>query len=285
MTLVWGYRMNDAKRTESTEQDPRRRLAERYLQSAREDLAAKEAGQSVSHRRQASRVDSNASIAALAPSISGSTFVHALLLMFVLTLGALAFVWCFVLLSFNFFVGRIIALPTGVLVILGLSYASACYLGILESTSHGHTTPDDQLQGDWRDWFWSLPSTLGMFALATAVGYGLGQLAPDNTWVIVDITIWLLYPILQLSSLETGSPLLPFSVPVLRSLGTRVLAWMLFYGVSFLLMFIVGALAKAAWRDPPYVTMLLLGPIATVALLVYGWMLGQLARWLSLKGY
>ena len=145
-------------------------------------------------------------------------------------------------------------MPVGILIFIGLSYASALYLGIIESTSHGHTTPDDQLQGDWRDWFWTLPATLGVLLMAMFVGWLISRFATESTWPIIGVTIWLLYPVLQLSTLETGSPAQPFSLPVLSSLPTRPLIWMTIYGVSFLLGasdLLVGPvlLARASVRD------------------------------------
>jgi hypothetical protein len=193
-------------------------------------------------------------------------------------------VWCYVLLDLAFIAGRIIALPTAVIIFLALSYGSAFYLGIVESTSHGRTSPDDALSGSWQGWFWSLPSTLGMAAAAAGIGWLVSLPFAGAGWEVIGVTAVLLYPLLQLSMLETGSALAPISLKVFRTLGTRPLAWISVYAVTLVIFTLVALLARVAWRDPPYVTMLVMGPVATIALLVYGLLLGTLARWFTLKG-
>jgi hypothetical protein len=183
-----------------------------------------------------------------------------------------------------FLVGRVMALPAGILMFIGLSYASAYFLGIIESTSHGYTTPDEMLTGDWRDWFWTLPATLGVLFMAAMVGWLISRVTPDATWMIIGISIWLLYPVLQLSTLETGSVGAPISLPVLGSLATRPLIWISLYGISFVLGQAVYQLWQITWPDRPFLTAFLGGPIAAIALLVYSWLLGQVARWLTIGG-
>ncbi len=273
--------MADARHAESAEEDPRRALARKRLEAARAELVAKEADKPHAQRKRAAGPAGAAPPPGLTLSLSPTVFVHAILLMIAITLAALALVWCYVLMNIAFLAGRAVALATGVLATLALSYASGCYLGIVESTSHGHTTVEDALQGDYRDWFWSLPMTLGMAALAGVIGWLISLLGAASPWTLIGVTMMILTPILQLSSLETGSPLAPISLPVLRSMVTRPLAWLAFYAVSSVVVFAAVALANATWRDPPYTTMLIMGPTGTVALLVYGWLLGQLARWIS----
>jgi hypothetical protein len=274
--------MADAQRAPSAEEDPRVAMARRRLEAARAELAGKDAAKPRTERRRVAAARAPR-LSDLVPSLSPTVLVHAILLAIALTLASLALVLCYDLLNRVFVAGRVIALPTGVMLAVALSYASGCYLGIVESTSHGRTTVDDALHGDWRDWFWSLPMSLGMALLAGVIGYVLGLLAPDNLWTVVGMCIFVLYPILQLSSLETGSPVTPISPPVMGSLVRRPLAWLAFYAATVTIALAIIAAARAAWRDPPYVTMLIMGPLITVALLVYGWLLGQLARWISVQ--
>jgi hypothetical protein len=60
--------------------------------------------------------------------------------------------------------------------------------------------------------------------------------------------------------------------------------WLSVYAITFLVAMVVTGIAKAAWRDPPYFTAAIVGPILPVVLLIYGLILGTAARWLSLKG-
>ena len=276
--------MAESKTTSSDETDPRRLLAQRYMQAAHDDLAAKDLEKPKMQRQRPRRLEGKPTWADLRPSISSSTYLHGLLVLFVLTGGLLALAVCYAIMNTLFVAGRVIALPAGILCFIGLSYCSAFYLGVIESTAQGHTEPDDALTGDWRDWFWTLPATVGVLLMTAGIGWLISRLAPDSTWTIIGVTIWLLYPVLQLSTLETGSIASPISLPVLSTLATRPLMWATLFGISFLLGKGVSSLTQVFWPARPFVTMLLVGPIATLSLLIYAWLLGQLARWLTIGG-
>lgn len=275
--------MADQNVHESAEVDPRKALAERTMQRARAELAAKEA-QRPQPRPTNVRSSERVAIGDLWPRISGSTFIHLILLMPVLTVAALMAVWCLVLLEFSLIVGRIIIMPAGILLILSISYAMAYYLGVIESTSHGEANPDESLRGTWQDWFWQLPATVGVFAMAAGIGYLVSLPFPGHRWLLIGITTLVLYPLMQLSSLETGSPFAPFSWAMTKTLITHPLMWLSVYALSFLGAMLVSGIAKAAWRDPPYITAAILGAILPTVILSYGLVLGTAARWLSLKG-
>jgi hypothetical protein len=275
--------MADTHSSEPLEVDPRKALAERYMQRARAELAAKETDRP--KPRQADvRSSSPVAVGDLWPRISGSTFIHLILLMPVAAVSAVMAVWCLVLLEFSLIVGRIIVMPAGILLMLSISYAMAYYLGVIESTSHGETTPDEALRGTWQDWFWQLPATAGVFSMAAGIGYLVSLPFPSNRWVVIGITTLVLYPLMQLSSLETGSPFTPFSLPMTKTLFRHPLMWLSIYAASFLGAMLVAGVARVAWRDPPYLTAAVLGPVLACVLLVYGLILGLAARWLSLKG-
>jgi hypothetical protein len=275
--------MADQNVHEPAEADPRKALAERYMQRARAELAAKEIERPKSLRANV-RSTEPVAISDFWPRFSGSTFIHLILLMPVLTTAALMAVWCLVLLEFSLIVGRIIIMPAGILLMLSISYAMAYYLGVIESTSHGETTPDESLRGTWQDWFWQLPATVGVFGMAVGIGYVVSLPFTDSRWLVIGSTTLVLYPLMQLSSLETGSPFAPFSGAITKTLVTHPLMWLSVYAITFLVAMAVSGVAKAAWRDPPYFTAAILGSILPVVLLVYGLVLGTAARWLSLKG-
>lgn len=264
--------------------DPRHRLAQKYMQRAHETISAKEAERPKTQRQRPKQLAGKPRLADLQPSISSSTLLHGMMLMLVITAVLLVSTATYLLLDTAFLVGRAVALPVGILIFIGLSYSSAIYLGIVESTSHGHTEPDTALQGDWRDWFWTMPATWGVLLSSAGLGWLISRVAPGSTATIIGVSMWLGYPILQLSTLETGSFTSPISLPVLRTLATRPLIWMTFFAISFLLWKSVVWLGSATWRDPPFWTMCWMGPLTTVALLAYAWSLGQLARWLTIGG-
>jgi hypothetical protein len=180
----------------------------------------------------------------------------------------------------NFVVGRVIALPTGIIVAAALGYLSVCFLGVIESTSAGHTTVD-ALEGDWRDWFWTLPATLGMLAVAAAIGWIVSLVTPLSVWFLIPLCVLVLYPVFQLSSMEAGSPVVPLTLPVVQSFIERPMAWFVLYAASLAAFSSLWFLGRAAWRDPPYGTILITAPLTAVALYFYAWLLGQLAYLIS----
>ena len=266
------------KSAEAAPDDPRLALAQQYLKTATTDVAEKEAARPRAHRAKA--VPGRDGPKAFSLSIAPATFVHILLAIVALTFAALAVLLCYHLLLVNFVAGRVIALPAGVVVAAAMSYLSALFLGVIESTSLGRTEVDS-LPGDWREWFWTLPATLGMLGTAAFIGWFLSLGLPVNVWLLIAINMLLLYPILQLSSLETGTPLAPLSLPVLQSIAKHPFGWFLFYAVTFALVNVLWAVGRLAWNDPPYSTVLIMGPLVTLALFFYAWLLGQLAYLIS----
>jgi hypothetical protein len=273
----------DAKRSQpkpggspQKDDDLRAAYARQYLEKAAAALAEEEAAKP----RRERRADRSGRGKSFSLSVAQSAFVHVVLASLALTFAALCVLWCFHLLMINFVAGRIVAVPTGIVVAATLGYVSVLFLGVIESTSTGHTDVD-ALQGDWQDWFWTLPSTLGILGLTAFIGWLLSLVSPANVWPIIGWCILLLYPVLQLSSLEAGSPFAALSLPVLRSFAKRPVAWLIFYAISVTVANLLWVTTRAAWRDPPYPTVLVTGPIVGVALFVYAWMLGQLALLIS----
>lgn len=268
--------------------DPRQALAQQYLQQAQSKLVEEEAD-APRGRRGDRRGAESRTAAGLSLSIDKSIFIHALLVYVALTFAAFVVLLLYVFMNQTAAPGGMIAVVTGsvaigvgFIVFAALSYASVCYLSIIETTTCGHTEIRDALYGGWREWFWTLPSTVGMLAVAAGIGWLVSLIAPANVWLLVDLAFVLLYPVLQLSALETGSPLAPVSLQVVRSLVRRPLAWLLFYALSVGLITFTWLAGRAAWHDPPFVTLVIMGVVVTAVLFIYGWLLGQLANVISL---
>jgi hypothetical protein len=269
----------DAKRSQpisgnssQKDDDPRAAYARQYLEKAAAALAEEEAAKP----RRERRTNRGGSGKTFSLSVAPSAFVHVVLASLAMTFAALCVLWCFHLLTINFVAGRVVAVPTGIVVAATLGYVSVLFLGFIESTSTGHTDVD-ALQGDWQDWFWTLPSTLGIVAFTAFIGWLISLAVPANVWLVIGWCILLLYPVLQLSSMEAGVPFVAFSLPVLRSVAKSSVAWIIFYAISLTVANVLWGITRAAWRDPPYPTVLVMGPVVGVALFVYAWMLGQLA--------
>lgn len=210
-------------------------------------------------------------------AITPATFAHLILATLAVTFVGLAAVWSYAVLGANITAGRVIAASLGMVTAAVLGYLSVLFLSVVESTSTGRTSVDS-LQGEWQEWFWTLPSTLGMLAIAAFIGWLLSVAFSANVWFMIAACAVLLYPILQLSSLETGSPFTPLSLPVLASIVKHPLGWFVVYAISFALANSLWLAARMAWHDPPYITVVIIAPLATIALFFYAWLLGQLAQ-------
>ena len=200
-----------------------------------------------------------------------------ILMSLAITAAALAAAFCYHLLNFMFVAGRIIALPTGMLCAATLSYASGCYLAVMQATSEGINEFDQWMEPDWKSWFWTLPTSAGMLVVSAVCGYGLSELLPISPVLVVAAAILVLYPVLQLSTLETGSLVSPISWVVLGSLGKCPIAWGIFYAVWMALGIGFLFLSYVTWRDPPYVSILFMGPVAAALILIYARLLGRMA--------
>jgi hypothetical protein len=259
----------------SSSVDPRKALAERMIRDAQARLEAESAPPARRRQHTSSagpRVVFSFDVAAL---------VHVVLGMVALTVAALACLFCYHMLYTMFVLGRILALPTGVLTVAALSYLSVCYLGVVASTANGRTTLEDHVTGEWREWFWSLPSSFGMLAWAGFLGYLVTMPMTADRWPVVGLITWALYPVLQLSVLENEFPLMPFSLPVLKTLLTRPASWLIFYFCSVVPVAVPAVVGWASFVDPPYVTVLCTAPVAALALFVYAWLFGQLTHDIS----
>ncbi|MCA9101545.1 MAG: hypothetical protein KDA63_10360 [Planctomycetales bacterium] len=257
--------------------DPRKALAEKMMRQARERIEA----ESAEPQRPARRSRAHDAGGGVTLAIDPVVFVHVVLAIVALTIAALAVLFCYHMLYVMFTLGRILALPTGVLTAAVLSYLSVCFLGVVESTAAGRISLDDHVTGDWREWFWTLPSTAGPLVWAGFLAWLATLPLVDQRAMAAAVIAWALYPVLQLSVLECEQPLLPVSLPTLRSLVTRPAAWLVFYFCSIVPVAVPALVAWAAFVDPPYVTVLVTAPVAALAMFAYAWLFGHLTREVS----
>lgn len=201
-----------------------------------------------------------------------------------MTVAAVLLAFCYQLLNTMFVAGRIIALPVGIIVTLAASYASANYLAVVQATSEGIDGIEDWPEGEYREWFWTLPYSLGMLAAAGVVGYFVNLVVWTQSWIPMVSVMLILYPVFQLSSLEAGSPMIPLSKPILATLWKYPRGWAVFYAGSALPIAILLWIFCECFPRQPYVTILVFAPLAAAVLLIYGRMLGRLAWWCATDG-
>jgi DNA-directed RNA polymerase subunit RPC12/RpoP len=180
----------------------------------------------------------------------------------------------------------IVALAATALAVgLGAMWAGVCAvcgLAIISDTAAGN----DRIE-NWPDplafvdWVGSTFYVFNSLFLAAAPGMGaawwLGAADPA-AWLGVPVAFWLLFPPLLLSTLEAGSPLMPWSRFVMGSLLRCGWRWALFYAETALLL--AGLVAVAALL-PPWLALVVFAPAAPAAGMVYFRLLGRLAWWCS----
>ncbi len=115
---------------------------------------------------------------------------------------------------------------------------------------------------------------------AITIGYSAGLIANlfgCPIWIVWTTTTFLLFLIFQLSSREENFFLIPVTRPILRSLVGYWWGWLMFYGLSGLLISACMGLAIVGGTWSPVLVTLVLGPMVAAILLIIARLLGRLA--------
>ncbi|MBN1590991.1 MAG: hypothetical protein JW888_15870 [Pirellulales bacterium] len=125
------------------------------------------------------------------------------------------------------FLMGVIAVVIGV---IGLIAITGYLLAILQDSAAGNRVIIDWPTPVFLDWvggvLYVLVSVFLPLAVAYAVAWPLGGVVA-NAW-LVPVSVWLLFPVFLLSTLETQSPLVPISPMVLESLWVCGRTWIVF---------------------------------------------------------
>jgi DNA-directed RNA polymerase subunit M/transcription elongation factor TFIIS len=160
------------------------------------------------------------------------------------------------------------------------SYAAACCLPVTTDTAAGMDRIANWPDPVWNEWMAQLLYVGFVGCEALTIGFGVGRIAElfgGPIWVAGTATTILLYPIFQLSSLEANSFLIPITRPILRSLVSFWWGWLIFYGLSGMLVFAWIGLAIAGAKSSPVLVAFVLGPMVAAILLIIARLLGRLA--------
>lgn len=166
--------------------------------------------------------------------------------------------------------------------------SSATCLAILQDTAEGCDEIENWPEGAFLEWLFDAVYIFVALVLAAALGFGVYRLLdlggvpwwPRGLQASV-LAGFLAFPFLLMSLLEAGSPLIPFSLPILRSLGSVWWRWLLFYletGVLVASMAGLGtlvALKSQSWGSTIALTPVAL-LLAVAALMIYFRLLGRL---------
>ncbi len=160
-------------------------------------------------------------------------------------------------------------------------------LTILLETTAGNdrmeSWPNVILFLDWVHDLWFIFNTA---ALSLTLGLGIGWLLPGlfgGREATVAATVFFVFPILLLCTLETDSAFLPVSPVVFASLGKHGIAWLAFYLQA------VGLLAAAVfvyypvWQLQPSLAIPLTALLFAAVVMIYFRLLGRLAFYCSVE--
>jgi hypothetical protein len=169
--------------------------------------------------------------------------------------------------------------------IVFLAVACTSLQGILQDTSNGLDEIESWPDLNFLDWFGEMLFILSALFICVVPFVILAKLAGATAagfWATVlggsSVTLIFAFPVILLSLLETGSPINPFSPPILQSLRLALGAWLKFTLLAAIV--VAGAVGLVALRtsQPDYTA--LNGCIAaalTVLAAIYFRLLGRLA--------
>ena len=167
--------------------------------------------------------------------------------------------------------------------LLTVSYALSVCLAVILDTAEGYDTIEHWPESDWRIWFLSSLATGWLLLTAIAVGAVIRWSIGLDTWWAQATAVFILFPILVLSSIESGSALIPLSGTIARSLRQIWWGWAMFYLQSALLLGLpIGLFRIAAlWNLP--LACLLSAPAAAAVLLISARLLGRVGWLISTR--
>lgn len=167
-----------------------------------------------------------------------------------------------------------------VLTMLWTVVTSASMLAILIDTAYGHDEVESWPSGPFLDWMLESLFVVHALLLSAApmlvTAYFAGS-ADLLRGVHFPIIIMVLFPIILLSMLETGSPVNLVSPTTWRTLWVAWWAWGLFYVETTLLLAGLGRLAQLAWSLGGLPAAALTSTILVAMLMIYVRLLGRLA--------
>ena len=175
------------------------------------------------------------------------------------------------------------ALPMIWVSIMTISYAAACWSTVVEGTAAGNDVITDWMEPNWREWFAKLIYVSFVTAVASLVPWLIAiPVAPFagamGFWGVFGGMLFLVWPVVMMSSLEADSPWVPITRPILVSLRKLWWGWLMYYGISvglvaaYLVPLILGV---KFWM--PVVTLLLTGPLLATVVMIQARVFGRLA--------
>lgn len=159
---------------------------------------------------------------------------------------------------------------------------------LLETTAGNDRMENWPNVGLFLDWMGDLWFIVNTAVVSVVLGLCLGWLTADlleTRDMAVAITVFFVFPILLLCTLETDSPFLPVSTVVIASLWRHCVAWLAFYAQAGSLL--AAAVAMIYFLSPPRVEPRLAIPLGgllfSAVVMIYFRLLGRLAFYCSVE--
>lgn len=173
----------------------------------------------------------------------------------------------------------------GFLIGIGVfSYATACFLSIVENTAYHLDNDERWPDSEFREWLFHLVRIIYLGVLCSVLALPLGYVVslhdPALGGLVASVVSDLLFPILLLSALEADAFLLPFSTSILRSLFDDWRAWLVYYVVSAVFTTALYFLLLAIDAYSPIFPPLIAAPLLAASIFIYARLLGRLASYI-----
>jgi DNA-directed RNA polymerase subunit M/transcription elongation factor TFIIS len=120
--------------------------------------------------------------------------------------------------------------------------------------------------------FYSILPGLALFGLAGALG-----MPWETRWIFLGLSVYLFFPPVQMSILESDSLSTPLSQPIVASIRHEFLLWFTFYLSSFALALLVAITLAGLRLQFPTIGLMFLSALWVLALFLYFRLLGRLA--------
>ncbi|MEX0676538.1 MAG: MJ0042-type zinc finger domain-containing protein [Pirellulales bacterium] len=170
--------------------------------------------------------------------------------------------------------GVMLAMVAIAVLMAALSISAASCRAAIQDTADGHDLPQEESLPEWDHWMFTFLGWLSLWAAAGAIGFPL-SLAIGPAAFLIASTFF--FPVLLLSAMESDSYIMPYSPPVLRTLGYYLHGWLMFYLLTIGLFAGWIAAFDFAFPRAPYLTVFFSGPVLAALMLVYARLLGRLA--------